>query len=129
MGGLIDFAVLGSADHHMALAWIGNVNCSMNINLSPNYKLLLNIFQDRCERHIQRNIGYVNGTILHHWHGAKRHRQYKERWQILVENEFDPIHDIKRDWQGLYQLENTKIKLKDDIRRYFRERNEDSIDN
>jgi flagellar basal body-associated protein FliL len=36
--------------------------------------------------------------------------------------------DLKRDCQGLFQLEDNKIELRDAIRRYFRQRNEDSID-
>jgi len=128
MGGLIDFAILGSADHHMALAWIGKVRCSMNHDLHENYKKLLLIYQDRCEQHLKRNIGGLDGTILHHWHGTKKNRRYKERWQILVDHKFDPLLDIKRDWQGLYQLEGNKPGLRDDLRMYFRCRNEDSID-
>ena len=128
MGGLIDFAPLGSADHHMALAWIGLVDKSLNHNLSSNYKLMCRIFQDRCDEHIKRNLGYVNGTITHHWHGDKKFRQYKERWQILIENKYDPLTDIKRDSQGLWQLETKKIQFRDDLRAYFRNRNEDSID-
>ena len=55
-----------------------------------------------------------------------------DRWKILTENQFNPNTDIKRDWQGLFQLEDhgdmRSIKLRDDIRKYFRARNEDSID-
>jgi hypothetical protein len=128
MGGLVDFAILGSADHHMALAWIGLVEKSMNHDLHPNYKQLLLLFQDRCERFIRRKIGYVSGLITHSWHGAKKNRRYKERWKILTENKFDPIADIYKDWQGVWQLDHYKLKLRDDVKAYFRGRNEDSID-
>jgi hypothetical protein len=128
MGGLLDFAPLGSADHHMALAWIGIVEKSINHDLHENYKFMCKTYQDRCERHIKRNIGHVQGTIMHHWHGDKKYRQYKERWQILTEHKFNPLTDIKKDWQGLWQLEDVKLGFRDDLRRYFRERHEDSID-
>lgn len=128
IGGLLDFAILGSADFHMAMAFIGMVEKTSNSQLHPHYKLLLNHFQERCERHIQRNIGYVTGTILHEFHGSKRNRFYKERWKILVENQFDPLMDIKRDCHGLWQLEGNKFRLRDQLRNYFRSRNEDSID-
>ena len=37
---LLDFAILGSADNHMALAFIGSVDLSLNKKLHANYKLL-----------------------------------------------------------------------------------------
>lgn len=127
MGGLVDFAVLGSADQHMALAWIGQVNHSYNDGIHPNYKMMLNEYQNRCDGSIRRNIGFVYGIILHKWHGSKANRRYKERWTILVEHAFDPVADVSRDWQGLYQLKVDRIGLRDDIRHYFRGRNEDCI--
>jgi Pyruvate/2-oxoacid:ferredoxin oxidoreductase delta subunit len=125
IGGLLDFPILGSADNHMALAFIGSVDLSLNKNLHPNYRLLCNIFQERCEKNIKRNVGYVHGTILHHFHGNKVDRKYQSRWQILIENKFDPLVDIYKDSNGLWQLNDNKPKLRDDIIRYFRERNED----
>jgi hypothetical protein len=128
IGGLIEFAILGSADNHMALAFIGKVDCTINRNLNHHYKLLCKIFQERCEKFIKRNIGYVNGTILHYFHSCKKNRKYVERWQILVENDFDPLRDIIKDSSDLWRLEGSKYKLRDDIKLYFRQRNEDSID-
>jgi Pyruvate/2-oxoacid:ferredoxin oxidoreductase delta subunit len=125
IGGLLDFPILGSADNHMALAFIGIVDLSLNKNLHPNYKLLCHIFQERCEKNIKRNVGYVHGTILHHFHGNKVDRKYQSRWQILINNQFDPLVDIYKDANGLWQLNDNKPKLRDDIIRYFRERNED----
>ena len=128
IGGLIDFPILGSADHHMSLAFIGLGHKYLNNKLNNNYKLLCNIFQERCEKFVKRSIGYVHGTILHHFHGNKADRQYQDRWQILIKNDFDPLRDIIKNSRGLWQLEGSKIKLRDEIIRYFRQRNEDSID-
>ena len=128
IGGLMEFPILGSADNHMSLAFIGMVNKSLNSQLNENYKLLANIFQDRCERHIKRNIGFVHGTILHHFHGNKVDRKYQDRWKILINNNFDPLKDLKKDCNNLWQLEDTKPKLRDEIIMYFRQRNEDSVD-
>ena len=62
---------------------------------------------------------------MHYFHGNKADRKYQDRWKILVDNQFDPLVDIYKDSNGLWQLDDTKIKLRDSIRRYFRERNED----
>lgn len=128
LGGLLECAILGSADTHMALALIGIVEKSLNHKLSKNYKQMCLAWQERAERHIKRDIGYVSGTILHEFHGCKTQRKYKERWAILVENNYDPIFDIKKDCNNLWQLESNKIKFRDDLRMYFNQRNEDSID-
>lgn len=128
IGGLMEFPILGSSDMHMALAFIGLVDKYLNSQLHPNYKMLCKIFQNRCEKHIKRNIGFVHGTILHHFHGNKKDRKYQDRWKILIDNQFDPLSDIKKDSRNLWKLEDTKIKLRDDLMRYFRERNEDSVD-
>lgn len=128
MGGLMEFPILGSADAHMCMAWIGKVRRTLHPDLHPNYHLLCHIYEERCERHIQRNIGFVHGTILHSWHGKKADRQYASRWKILINNLFDPLRDLKKDHHNLWQLETLKPKLRDDIRLYFRQRHEDSTD-
>src|SRR6185312_3537276 len=123
-GGLIDWAILGAADNHMAHAWIGRVLDSVNSKASGPYFKALQAYQDQCEHHIRRDIGYVNGTIRHYWHGKKRDRRYWDRWKILTDTQFDPGQDIKRDWQGVYQLADhhdmRSIILRDRIRDYFR---------
>jgi hypothetical protein len=128
MGGLLDFCILGSADAHMAMAFIGQAERTLHTNLHPNYKMLILQFQERCEEHIKRNIGYVSGIIIHSWHSCKSLRFYQDRWKILVDNQFDPIRDIKKNCMQLLVLEPSRIQLRDDMRRYFRQRHEDSID-
>jgi hypothetical protein len=126
IGGLIDYAILGSADAHMCLAFIGEISKSLNKGLHSNYKMLSLIFQDRCDKYIKKNIGYVNGTILHYWHGEKTNRQYSSRWEILINNKYDPLRDIKKDCNGVWKLEDEKIKMRDDIIKYFRTRLDDA---
>lgn len=125
LGGLIDRAILGAADHHMALAMVGRAKESMPAGLHPNYRKMILNWEKNAIATLRLDIGYVPGTILHHWHGKKANRKYIERWGILTHYKFDPDKDLKRDWQGLYQLMTHKIKMRDALRRYFRERFED----
>lgn len=127
IGGLIDFAILGSADNHMAMAFIGEVERSFNHKLHPNYKQMCLNFQKRCDEHIKHDIGFVHGSLRHYWHGDKKNRKYRERWQILVKHQFDPLYDIKKDHNNIWQLENNKPRMRDEIRGYFRGRNEDAV--
>jgi hypothetical protein len=46
----------------------------------------------------------------------------------LAQSGYDPEFDLKRDWQGLYQLTERSLILRDGIRQYARMRNEDSTE-
>ena len=121
-------AILGAGDRHMAHALIGTVKKTIHSKLSQAYAQDLIMWESRAEKHIKRNVGYVPGLLLHHWHGKKRDRRYADRWKIIINNNYDPRLDLKEDWQGLWQLTDRNFKLRDEIRAYFRARNEDSID-
>jgi hypothetical protein len=128
---LFDKAILGAGDHHMALALIGAGDRSLPGNVSQAYKDSVMNWQEMADAQIRRNVGYVNGTITHYWHGSKKNRKYVERWKILTDLKYDPYRDIIRDAQGLYRINpvlGTKsIKLRDKIRSYLRQRQEDCI--
>lgn len=128
VGGLFDKAVLGAGDHHMALSLIGDAHLSLPGKISEGYKNEVLRWQSRAEKYIRRDIGFVPGTIHHHWHGKKKDRKYIERWEILTKYPFDPVTHLKRDWQGLYTWNDVPSGLRDEVRQYFRQRNEDSID-
>lgn len=131
LGGLIETAILGAADRHMAYGLVGMMEESVHPGLSPSYATNLLQWQTRAERYIQRDLGFIHGTIIHHFHGKKSDRNYHNRWSILVANQFNPDTDLKKNASGVLQLEvisPRQIKLRDDIRKYFLARNEDSID-
>lgn len=125
MGGLYDRSLLGSGDRNIAYALIGRVEQSYNEAISEAYKRDLQDYQNECLL-LGMDVGCMEGNLFHHYHGPKQLRGYKSRWEILVENAYDPDSDIKRDAQGLYQLTSRKPRLRDDIRAYFRQRDEDS---
>jgi len=127
MGGLMDFAILGAGDHHMACCLIGEGENSYPGSIHPHYKKMVKAWEERALR-LHKNIGYISGTVYHYWHGKKRDRKYKDRWAILIDNCFDPAADIHKDWQGTWALYPGHDRLRDQIREYFQTRNEDSID-
>lgn len=128
VGRLVDWAVLGAGDHHMAWALIGKAQDALPKGLHPNYVGRLMAWQSRAEHFVKRDLGYVPGTITHHFHGKKRDRRYVERWQVLLENGYDPERDLKLNHWGVLELDGRNNGLRDGIRAYFRARNEDSID-
>jgi hypothetical protein len=130
VGGLIQFAILGSGDWHMAHGLVGAMKVSTPKHLNSGYYQGLLAWQELAERYIKRDVGYVSGGVYHDHHGSKANRRYASRWNILIDNDYDPRTDIKADSHGLLQLETytpRQIRLRDEIRAYFRARNEDDI--
>ncbi len=125
VGVLIDWAIMGAADWTMACALVGKVEAALGPDYGEMYKKLAREWQNRAERHIRRNVGYMPGLLYHYYHGEKKDRAYGDRHKLLVKTQFDPTVDIKRDWQGLWQLEPEAIELRDGLRAYNRARNED----
>jgi len=117
---LLDWAILGSGDRHMAMAWIGRVLDSCPGTIHMNYKIMLMEYQYKCQNF---KVSYVPGTILHHWHGRFEDRKYKERWDVLIRHAFDPITDVTMS----LRLTPTGKRMEKDLKAYFEGRREDSI--
>ncbi len=126
VGGLVETAGLGAADHHMATALVGKVDDSVPKALQGPYSAPLHLWQARAVRHIAKAISYLPGTIEHTFHGPKAARRYVDRWSVLIKNQFDPITDLKRNTYGVMELAGNKPNLRHDIDTYFRQRSEDA---
>jgi len=129
-GGLLDTCILGSGDWHMAFGLAGVPDVHPNVaemtKCGERYAESIRTWQSRAARAVRQNIGVVDCHAIHHFHGSKHHRGYGERWKILRDNDFNPHTDIHRDSHGVWQLNREKTKLRDEIRRYFDSRSEDS---
>lgn len=102
--GLIDWSLLGSADHNCAWGMINEMSHSVHGKVHPNFKVLAYEWQRKAFHACHGRIGYSNTVITHHFHGPKSKRFYRERWRILLDWDFDPINDITHDEQGLVRL-------------------------
>jgi hypothetical protein len=131
-GDLYDRAILGAGDRHMALALIGKADCSFAHGMQSAYAQDILRWQSRCHYTVRRDVGFLKGTLVHAYHGKFKDRKYFDRWKILVNNKYHPHHDIKRPHHGVYHFHDDMsqryIRLRDEIRLYFRQRNEDNID-
>lgn len=125
-GGLLESGVAGAGDHHMALALIGKADWSFPGGISQEYKNAVLLWQSRVRQHNLGDIGFVQGTIEHNWHGSKESRGYISRWDILVKNNINPIVDLKRNIWGVQELAGNKPELGHDLERYMYSRKEDS---
>lgn len=128
LGGFFDIGILGSGDAHMAASLIGHFEETIHPKINEEYKKLGLVWQDRATKYVNQNIGFMDGTITHAFHGAKKNRKYSNRQNILVEHDYTPSTDIKRGWNGAYELESNKPAFKRAIQQYFAERDSDNID-
>lgn len=128
IGPFIDWCVMGAGDHHMAWAFIGQIERAVDSRYSEGYKRRARAFQAKCDKHLEKDIGFVDGTIIHEWHGRKKQRYYRERAKVLLDVKFDPEQDVDYNHEGLLKLTGKNLRLRDAIRRYFRSRSEDSVD-
>jgi hypothetical protein len=122
MGGLYSCSILGSGDHQMSQAFIGN-HSSIHTSASDAYKQTVKQFTLRASSF---RVGYVPGVIRHFFHGSKANRKYHERWNVLVNNQYDPKKHMELDDMGvIVPTPECPPKLIQDILQYFYERKED----
>lgn len=125
--GLPEMGILGAGDHHFCLAVIGKAACSCPPGVHPAYKEAVLAYQSRAQAALDGDMGYVRGLIHHSFHGAKKNRRYKTRWECLVDSKYDPTADVYKNLQGVLEVESGKHQLRDSLRRYFKQRQEDCI--
>jgi hypothetical protein len=130
IGGIPDVAILGAGDWYLAHMLTSGLELKGMEEYTDGYRNYWLRKQELCERHIRRDVGYVPGLVLHEFHGHTVNRRYNTRERILIDNQYDPNADLKRGVNGLYQLETyepRQVKMYDQIRSYFRQRNEDQL--
>lgn len=127
VGGLLDVCILGHGDWFMSFGLVGEDAPDMHTDgYTDDYRAQITAWQRNAAK-LRKNIGYVDGFCTHHFHGDKARRGYSSRDTVLVKRAFAPTTDLRRDWQGIYQLNPDRVELRDDIRRYFLSRCEDLL--
>lgn len=126
VGGLLDTCILGSGDWHMAFGLIGEKDNHLEMRrAAPSYVDSILRWQERAFAATRGNIGYIDCFATHGFHGSYATRGYGTRPGILIKHAFDPMQDIRRDWQGVYSWAGNKPRFESDVRRYFTSRAED----
>jgi hypothetical protein len=76
-------------------------------------------------RAVGGRVGFVDGRVLHLWHGELRDRRYAQRHEGLVRFGFDPFSDIALDPSGSWRWNGSKSEMHEYVRDYFEFRKED----
>lgn len=123
IGEIYENSILGSGDNIILFSLFNNGLKAVLDSSSEDYKADILNYQKKIK---MLRFGYIPGLIRHYFHGSKKNRKYKERWEILSKYDFSPYVHIKKDENGIIIPTNEfSEEFKNDILGYFQERNED----
>jgi hypothetical protein len=124
IGKLNDIEIIGGADSILANFCIINdpfyekiLNQKTTIKSKNSWELYKEKFKDI-------KYSYVDGLIIHYWHGDLQDRKYSERTDVLVSLDYDPNEDISYDENGVLQFTEKGKRLELPIKQYFESRKE-----
>lgn len=139
LGGFYDKCILGQGDLVMALGFAHNLKrdgplppgpqefpFAWKLKLGPKLTANGRIWQQRAAEIVQGEMGCLDGTVYHLWHGEPKDRMYNHRNQFIAD--FDPDTDIMLNpktslWQWTRSAKQRKMDKKCEM--YFKLRNED----
>jgi len=119
LGGLFSYSPLGNNDRIMAYCLGQRYEEYIPAEMSDKFKDAAKAWQKRAAEAFQSGIICIPGPIKLYWTNAKREKKVYEKWEILVNNNFDPKKDLIIDDNGLYTLDPLKPKLVSDLKEYF----------
>ena len=114
MNGLFDEEILGGSDTVTSYSIIQKVDIFykkwiLKQSLTYQLKALANKIK----------FSYINGTILHSWHGSFADRGYGTRYKIFIKHGYNHKIDITRDKNGIIQLTKIGERMHADLKAFF----------
>jgi hypothetical protein len=123
---LYDACIIGGGDGAIVRAAYGCFedtirHLKLDGRPKEHYLRWANAFYDS----VRANVGFVEGDLVHLWHGDTDHRRYSERAEGLARFQFDPSGDIAVGDNGAWKWNSDKHDMQDYVLDYFRSRRED----
>lgn len=123
--GFYDRHILGSGDTLIGRSFYGDKTSKVWCYGSKRMKIEFDRWLEEIYQEVSGSVHYVDGEVLHLWHGRRKNRDYLRRQAILKKYDFDPHKDIKIDENGCWVWATDKPEMHKRVRRYFWMRNED----
>jgi hypothetical protein len=125
IGKLNDIEIIGGADQIIAMFCVINdpsfekkfLDKRATIKSKNSWVLYKEKFKDI-------KYSYIDGLIIHYWHGDLKHRKYLERTDILKNLNYNPDEDISYDQDGVLQFTEKGKRFELPIKQYFEYRKE-----
>lgn len=129
IGKILDWQIVGGGD--VTFAFCCGMQDKEKLKMLPSVQTegMRNEIFKYSQQFKDVKYDYVNASIYHYIHGTHDNRQYKSRWDILHNNNFDPSKDIIYNNEGIIGFtECWNMKSKKEIESFFLRRKEDDID-
>lgn len=127
-GGLFPFSFMGGGDSVFMYTLYNNTS-DKNVNRASGYQKKFKLYLDWSEKvrkYVNGSCSWIDGDIVHSWHGDRENRQYTSRHDIS-----DNINWQKTlclDERGIIHLKGLPNSTYAEIYMYFKNRNEDGED-
>jgi hypothetical protein len=122
---LYDTLILGGGDRAIVCASIGDMDSAiqfacLNESRAEHFKRwAIPWFEG-----VKGQVGCIDGTLMHMWHGGLSKRKYVTRHMDLAKLEFDPISHLILDENQCWAWADDTSKIQDYAARYFASREE-----
>ena len=124
--GFYDACILGGGDRAMASAALGRFDYARQcLQMSPRWMEHYMAWARPHFESVRGSIGFLEGTLLHLWHGDLTDRRYMDRHRDFRQFDFDPAVDIAKDDHGCWRWNSDKPRMHQYVRDYFAARKED----
>lgn len=132
---LFDKGIIGGGD---ALIWYGMHHNTLNVAEAcnthpmfsydfPDYRLSYVDWCKRWSKAVNGSVGYSYTSLQTMYHGSIRNKKYTNRYDILVEHEYDPATDIRYNDDGCIEWNTDKEEFHKHVTAYFQSRDEDDF--
>lgn len=108
--GFYDAGVLGGGDKLMFLAAVGCYD-SVGPWMSPSHRRHFKDWAVPFSNSVRRKVSYIDGDLVHLWHGDLVGRRYYERLTGFERFEFDPDKDLFCTWDGPWKWNSGKPEM------------------
>lgn len=126
--GFYDACLSGVADHLMAHSFCGDWQSACIQKLIASNPKYLAHFQDWSKKIYEKiggQIGFIEGVVLHLWHGDHLQRRYLENSQFLSQTPYNPPDDLYLNNSQCWEIRENRELLTDWTQFYLSSRKED----
>jgi hypothetical protein len=128
--GLYDTCMTGSGDHLMAHAFCGDWESGCIAKMLGSHGPYRDHFTSWARavfEEVQGKIAFVEGRLLHLWHGDLETRRYHENNLAFRRFEFDPRRDLRLAPNGCWEWQPDRQELRQWAKDFFPARCEDGV--
>jgi len=124
--GFYDACVIGGGDSAFVRAAYGRFDDAMRLqHMNSARREHYMAWAQPFHAAVQADVTFVEGNLLHLWHGSPQDRRYRGRLEKFEVFQFDPFKDIAMDDNGAWRWTSDKPEMHEYIRGYFAARRED----